>query len=283
MISEFGNIDELIKELGLEIEGNDKEVKEPVRIVTLEEAKSYIVETKKSAHMVATAILLCITAPALLILVSAFIKDTNRNAAYAAINDTLHLLPLFLLIAIAVGMFIYSGWSMEKYKYIKEKFFMSESVKGIVAGEKEKLIPKYQVSIIIGIVFCIISPLIFIFLSSDSANKVSEVRDSIGVVAFLFCIAVAAYLITHAGICMNCYKQLLQEDEYSEKVKEQKKGAEKIIGVIAAIYWPIILIIYLLWSFLSFNWDLSWIVWPIAGIFFGVISVICTVVKDAQK
>jgi hypothetical protein len=38
-----------------------------------------------------------------------------------------------------------------------------------------------------------------------------------------------------------------------------------------SVYWPTITCIYLSYSFLTFNWGSSWLIWPIAGIVHSVI------------
>lgn len=45
-----------------------------------------------------------------------------------------------------------------------------------------------------------------------------------------------------------------------------------VVGVIASFYWPIVTLGYLAWSFLWDAWGDSWIIWPIAGVLFGVIA-----------
>ena len=70
-------------------------------------------------------------------------------------------------------------------------------------------------------------------------------------------------------------EELLQEEEFS---KERKKS-QKLMDVIGGIYWPIATVIYLGWSFWTMDWGITWIVWPIAGILFGVIASICNIVQ----
>lgn len=45
---------------------------------------------------------------------------------------------------------------------------------------------------------------------------------------------------------------------------------DKVIGkkreVITKTYWSIVLAIYLIWSFITNNWYITWIVWLIGGI-----------------
>ena len=56
---------------------------------------------------------------------------------------------------------------------------------------------------------------------------------------------------------------------------ERKKN--KLIDKVAAIYWPLIVAIYLACSFLTEDWGRSWIIWPVAGVLFGAIAGICSI------
>ena len=41
------------------------------------------------------------------------------------------------------------------------------------------------------------------------------------------------------------------------------------IRAIAAIYWPVMAAIYLAWSFLSGDWGITWVLWPVAGVLYA--------------
>ena len=43
-------------------------------------------------------------------------------------------------------------------------------------------------------------------------------------------------------------------------------------NLVAGIYWPAAVIIYLLWSFIFDAWGISWIIWPVAAIAFGIFT-----------
>ena len=58
-----------------------------------------------------------------------------------------------------------------------------------------------------------------------------------------------------------------QWDRWSRKDSENP-----LVNAIAAIYWPLILVIFLAWGFLGNGWHICWIVWPIGGILFGAVS-----------
>jgi hypothetical protein len=38
------------------------------------------------------------------------------------------------------------------------------------------------------------------------------------------------------------------------------------------VFWPTVTCIYLSWSFLTFDWHISWVIWPIAGLIFALLK-----------
>ena len=49
-------------------------------------------------------------------------------------------------------------------------------------------------------------------------------------------------------------------------------NVNKRVDKVAGVYWPLITAGYLTWSFISWNWEITWIIWPVAGIAFGAIA-----------
>jgi len=68
----------------------------------------------------------------------------------------------------------------------------------------------------------------------------------------------------------------LQEGDYSPS----RKKKNVVYGRIAGIYWLIIVTLYLAAGFIFNKWSSSWIIWPIAGVLFGVISIIASIFID---
>jgi hypothetical protein len=81
-------------------------------------------------------------------------------------------------------------------------------------------------------------------------------------------VAVGVYFIINGGSRIGAYNKLLQEGEYSLEGKKASVTVDKV----ASIYWPIATAIYLIWSFVTNDWGITWIVWPIAGVLFGCVS-----------
>ena len=64
---------------------------------------------------------------------------------------------------------------------------------------------------------------------------------------------------------------LLQEGDYSK----DKKRRNPLVSAICVTYWLSAVAIFLLWSFLTNKWNLTWLVFAVAGVLFpAVLSVV---------
>ena len=52
--------------------------------------------------------------------------------------------------------------------------------------------------------------------------------------------------------------------------------------LVASIYWPAAVVIYLLWSFIFDAWDISWILWPVAAVAFAIFATVRNYRRDRQ-
>ena len=269
VISEFGNIDELIREMNIEV---PSPMQPTVPVITKEEAERMIHDKKFFGNLIALGVFLCITAPAIFVLgttLTGFQIGEDRAA-------TLFLFPLFLMIAIAVGLFIFSGIQLEQYKYLEKPFTLDYSLTEIIRKKKAANLPYFTLKIVAGVVLCILSPLTLISLTVFIDDN--DFYGAVGVFLLLLMVAIAVTLFINAGTTMDCYKQLLQEGDYTPERKE-----DKLVGAVASIVWPLTTAGYLLWSFLTGDWHITWIVWPIMGILFGAFSAVVSIVRGDQN
>ena len=180
------------------------------------------------------------------------------------------------MIAIAVGLFIFSGIQLEQYKYLEKPFTLDYSLTEIIRKKKAANLPYFTLKIVAGVVLCILSPLTLISLTVFIDDN--DFYGAVGVFLLLVMVATAVTLFINAGTTMDCYKQLLQEGDYTPERKE-----DKLVGAVASIVWPLTTAGYLLWSFLTGDWHITWIVWPIMGILFGAFSAVVSIVRGDQN
>ena len=271
VISEFGNIDELVSELDINLD-----TKEDTRqTITKEEADTYLTEKSKSGSLIGIGVFLCFLAAASLILINQLVADQiiGKDLSSKA-KDVFGLIPLFLLVAIAVGIFIYSGMKMEKYAYIEKGIHLPSSVKSYIQQKYDSYTPTYSVTVIIGVCLILISP-IALFISSVMGENAS----TYGVVILLLMVAIAVYVFIYYGSLREGYGKLLEIDEYSNHTKKE----EKVIGAVASIVFPLATCIFLFCGFVYSLWYIAWIVFPITGILFGMFSAAYSIIKGNQE
>ncbi|MBW9146481.1 hypothetical protein KTC92_10300 [Clostridium sp. CM027] len=267
VISEFGNIDELIDELGIEHMKDDVKLK----TITQEDADNFMAEKKRSGLLLGIGVSLCIVATAILILITTLVdngilgKGISKN-----FSDMFGIIPLFILLVPAIALFIYSGIKLEKYKYLQSGFDLPPHVKVIVNQKNNAFASTHMISVITGVCICVISP-VALFVSSAFGDNAS----SYGVVVLLVMIAIAVFLFIYFGNIKQSFSILLQIGDFSKEKTEDNK----LIGAVAAIVWPLAICIFLV-SGLVFNlWHINWIIFPIVGILFGMFSAAYSIIK----
>lgn len=296
VISEFGNIDELKEELGINKNSNQykedsSEKKQAVRNISLEEAEDFIQNTAKFALRISIGVVLCILSVVPLIILSAFSLEENAIDTVSGIEYfnafnipekagiAIGLTFLFILIAIAVAIFIISGLKYEKYSYMKkDRFSLDYNATNYVTDLYDQYRSTFAIKITLGVMLCIMS-VIPIVLSGLLLDDMSDIVTTLCVGLLLIIIAVAVCLFITAGMKRDSYMQLLQKEEYEPKNKDK----EDLAGKVGSVYWPIVTAGYLGWSFITMDWDISWIVWPVAGVLFGGIAAICNIIAPSKK
>ena len=255
VISEFGSIDELTAELG--IQPTDAAAEQYTVEVNKERAEEYIAASKRNAVLCSVGVGLCILAPALMLAVGGIFSENGR----------LMLVPLFVLIAAAVALFVVVGVRAEKYRDIEFKTVALDSV--TEESVKERLnafTPAFTVMIASGVALCIVAPLVLIILTNYLIGSVS-------VAVMLAIIAAAVAMFVYAGIRSNSLKNLLNTSD--DKVRREEAGnskAGRVFSAIEGFIWPATVAAFLIWGFRFDGWEISWILFPVVGILCGVIK-----------
>lgn len=238
------------------------------RQVSREEVTDFLTLSREAAPRIATGVLLCILSPVCLMLMGVLSEKSRLFGDVALIPENvagaIGLVVLLVLVAIAVAVLITTGMRLSKYEYMEKEWLeLPEDVIRMVADEKENFAVTFRYSIAIGVVLCIVGVIPLVALSIFTQEDLFMV---IGVCVLLVFVAVGVFLIIHAGMIHASYDKLLQTGDYTPG----KKKAEKLSGA----YWSIVVAIYLGYSFLTGNWGISWVIFPVAGVLFGVISAV---------
>lgn len=273
VISEFGNINELLEEMNI-TPSSTSSMKEAVYpTISLEEAREFITLKGKTSYLIGIGVSLILLGVSLLIFLFQLIEDQHIFQTLSGdAQDTLPVIFLLLLVAPAVGLFIYSGTRLERFKCIEEGHFeISSATRAILNQELTALSPKQNIGTIIGVCLCVLSPLA-IFIGSLFGDRFSVY----GVCVLLLMIGTAVFILITTSSISEAYKNLLKLEEFSPI----KKKENKVIGAVAGIIWPLATCIFLICGLVFELWHICWIVFPITGILFGGFCAFYSIIKS---
>lgn len=278
-ILQLGNLfgvttDYLLKDELVDEEFVEGVAETPIRKISLAEANDYLEQRKNASVQIAIATLLCIISPILLFLLLAFSECTSipitENFAVG-----IGMVALFSLVTIAVVIYIRVGFKNAPYEFLEKEPFETEYGVIGLAREKQKIYRNTYIKYnIFGTCACILSPVPLICAALSGKGLLVMIMLCVT----LLTVAIGVMFFIVAGVRWASMQKLLKEGEFSEKGKQKNK----IIEAIGTVYWLLATAIYLGWSFLTSDWHITWVIWPIAGVLFAVVELVCNLVIDKQ-
>ena len=115
-------------------------------------------------------------------------------------------------------------------------------------------------------------PLVFLALLDKRA-----IASAFGVIILLFMVALAVLLLTVSSSRVSSCSRLLDlsgtftASGYSSAKSGRIEFRNPAVRAIMSVYWPTVTCLYLCWSFLTFDFHYTWIIWPIAAIIHSLI------------
>ena len=291
VISEFGSLDEVAGELGLQEEIAAYHVQrsqrpygatmhphqQPRTEVTLERAQEYCATEQQQAPKRATGMALYILAPAFLMFclsVSSYmpiqakgqpqlINPSAGETTWLAIG----LVGLMVLVVAGIALTRKAEAPFKKFVEIQENQFETSAetdkwVKQLAADQSAK--HTGLTSIAIGLF--ILSPLAVVIPSVlDRSSR--EVLLGVGVL--LVIVASGLWVLIYKGWATRAAEAL---DSYREDDFDLEDSSSPIMRVVGAAFWPVLVAIYFFWSFGFDAWDKSWVIFPIGGVFYWALG-----------
>lgn len=258
------------------LEGDIVEVRaeeEKIQMISMETANVYLSLLQNTSSKIALGVLLCILSPIMLIGLTGWSDHETGAFLSGEAAVSIGMTVLLLMVAVAVAIFIIYGRKMETYDFLeKEPIELAYGVKGLVEKEKFKYESTHSRKLVLGIVLCILSAVpIMVLAISDKNGRLAI----LGVNLCLILVAIGVYLLVSTGIIYGGFQRLLEEGDYTRRQKAENKRND----VIDKIYWCLVTAIYLAWSFITMEWEKTWIIWPVAGVFYGAVVGISSIMR----
>lgn len=231
-------------------------------VIGRDEAEAFVAQGRVWARRIALGVALCILSPAPLILLNGLTRwrALSQTAAEAA-----GMAALFVLAAAGVALFIVAGAGMKRFSHLRPgEFALQSEVAASARCARAAAQGRYGAFLAVGVALCILSPVPLVLVGVSGAG---DVANALAAAALLLAAAVGVYLIVRASCARACFDRLLGEGEYRPEAVRANRREEKLGGV----YWPLMTAAYLLWSFLSGDWHITWVLWPAAALAFAAL------------
>ena len=228
----------------------EQPVMSTARFVSMEEANRFLDAKEITAPRVAVGVMLCILSPIPLIFLSALSECGGLFWLTESLAAGIGLISMVLLVTAAVALFLSCRSYTAEFDYLeKEPIDTAYGVTGMVQELKQRYKDTYSKNNMLGVCLCILST-IPLFAAPITENELLVISS---LCLLLLIVAVAVNRFVSVGIIWESYQKLLQEEDYSVPKKTQWKNS---VG-----YWSIVTSLYLLISFLTNAWHITWIIW----------------------
>lgn len=241
------------------------------RAVSVEDAKRFLTAQRRTTVPMAIATVLCILSPLCLMLLAGF-ADVEKYGISMELACGVGLSVMLLMVASAVGIFIFSGKYGKDFAFLQtDEIIVSRELATFVQAQKQAFYNKYLAANLCGSVLCILSmvPLfmgIWLF-------KNEPLMILVMVCIMLVLVAIAVFAFVSVGIRWAGYHKLLQTGQFTP---EQKRKS-KLMQTVTSIYWLVITALFLLISFTTKRWDLTWLLWAVAGVLYPALVAVLNI------
>lgn len=291
VITDFGNLDDLAGDLGIANEIHPPAV--PAQAVTpaasptqpatpahppitRSEAEGYAQVMHQTATPLATAVALCVTAPAPLIALTT-LSGSGTLSITDEVATLIGMISMLALVAIAVLLFVRRSQQLTPYKRILDGNFthapsVDRWVQTLATEHSGQRSTRLQIAIVLWILAIV--PIFAGALLPSAAMVSTNAWSGVGVSIALIIVALGLFTFLPSNWASATATTITEggwsATDSGNRVNDKEEAS--IVGVISAIYWPLLTVIYLAWSFIWDAWGQSWIVWPIGAVLFGALA-----------
>lgn len=172
-----------------------------------------------------------------------------------------------LLTAIGIGIIIFG--CIGKDTPLPKSYVFDTGLKKIIDSQKETYKRSFQVGIALGVVLCILS-IAIIPITAFITNEDEAMMTMTIAIMFAF-VAAGVFLFIYVGNIQESFTTLLKKGRDKQPNQSARKQGN-MKKIFQSSWWSITLIIYLSYSFITFSWGSSWIIWIISGIGYEIVE-----------
>lgn len=260
VISEFGNLEDLGDALGIrDLLKKEQQAAGNIRQLSCEEAENYLADRVHFAFLHGLGTFFAMICPSGVILAGTA-EHGSRTLMMGGV------IFLFGAIAASITLHAFSSLHMGSWRFLKEEpcsmdYAAAEMIDKQRRSFHNRTVLQRTIAILL---FCsCYLPLIILHMLDQKSIAVGA-----GVVILLAMVGLAVLLLTVSGARESGFRKLLGLGGAQSAGTAQEKSAavydRPVVRSVMSVFWQTVICLYLILSFLTFSWDVTWIIWPIA-------------------
>jgi len=273
VITEFGNIDEIIEEF--RTSQNEADKFPDIHVTSAEEIFEFINVRRKAGSGIGIGVGIILLGTAVYMALMGIIGDTN-------LANVLGIVCVLLSVVVAVGCFVFSNSRVSGFNHLEKPFAIDSKLRDEIKRMKNEYKRSYNLGITMGVALIILSVIPVII---TSLLNFSETAVLIAISMLLLVVGIACYIFIYSNYIWGTFDIILQQGMSYSELKEVDsktlKRNRRVVKLLEDLYWPAVVILYLIISFVGMFWAFSWIIFPIAGLLEDIILGIFDINEDS--
>ena len=223
-------------------------------------AQRYVAYKTDEANMITRGVRWCVMAPSALFAMLA-VQNALPELLSMPVTIALGLVAILGMVAQGVKCF-FAAQQIKAPKLPDAPFILSADLAPELDSIQHQETPRYQKHLTTGISLFVLcaAPLLLAALLELGSTLIY-----ITLILLLGFIATGLQYVIPTSARRDAFLFLINGGDLDAGKSEETKHAEKLAGV----YWPLLVAIYLGWSFWTMNWGVTWIVFPVGAVAFG--------------
>lgn len=245
-------------------------------VITLPEAQALAETRRSTGTLLGNGVALCVLAAVPLFLCRGLSRDDGGPGLIPLSGDQASALGLpltLVVVALAVSVLIRRHRAFAGLTHLTDgKFTRNPVVSAWAARLRLEHEGTRSRALSIAVTLWIMSPIPVMGagLLSRSHHGTGQL---LGLTIGLLMVALGLRIFLPTNWAATTHTTVTEEGRPADAAPTRRNpGGSPFIDAIAGPYWIGCVAIFLAWSFISSDWGITWIIWPIAGVLFGAIA-----------
>lgn len=258
----------------------------PMPTVTMAQAKNYADTMRRTRWLLGAGVAIIVLGAMPLIALT-----TASQSPYFPLSENIGtaigFVVLLPMVALGVGLLVWRGQQLSPFRaIIDHKAVVPPPVQQWAESLRATNASSHAVALVTAIAVWVLSALPIMVAGIYTDPMTQDQADPLigaGLAATMTLVAVGLLVYLPAAWARSASSVLIagSPEALAQTQDEGEWGENRYPAGIRAIfagYWPIMVAIYLAWSFIGDAWGTSWIIWPVAGVTYGAFAAIASAI-----